>query len=423
MALTNIAWVGRLTGPKGEIASRVIRDVAPRFPDISFTIVGGPVTDEYRQMAGKNVLLTDFVADVNQVFSENDLVIGAGRVPVEAMRFGLPVIAVGENRYIGPIDDDTIAKAKATNFGDCDQLQVWNVQQLIDDLQSLISGERVLPVNEYADYVSDYQLDSVYPQVMSVYRQALMDDYLQRFKEVPVLTYHRVLTAWPAGSKFNIYVTIDELDWQIKSLKQRGYEFVTFKDIANGIQVKKPVILTFDDGYEDNYLNLLPLLKQHNAKAVIYALADRALKNNAWDMAKGEPEAPLMSDEQLLACHASGLIEIGSHGKQHRPLSKLCDDDASVEIRESKRILESLLGDEVVSFAYPYGNYGERETLLVKQAGYLFGVATVSGPLKLADDFMRVRRITMFPGTKTGKFKHKTSGWYLRYCKLKGKDF
>ena len=423
MALTNIAWIGRLTGPKGEIAWRIINEVAPLFPQSHFTIVGGPVTERYQTAAGSNVTLTGFVDDVKKIFAANDLIIGAGRVPVEAMRHGLPVIAVGENRYIGPVDANSIAVAKATNFGDCDQLQQWRTQQLVDDLRALIAGERVLPVAEYETYVADYRLEAVYPKVMNVYRQALMRSWLQRFKEIPVLTYHRVLSERPEGSKFNIYVTVAELEWQIESLKQRGFDFITFKDIAAGVQVKKPVILTFDDGYEDNYQNLLTLLQKHNAKAVIYALGDRTIRNNYWDMAKGEPEARLMSDEQLLACHSSGLIEIGSHGLTHRHLSRLNADEARHEVHESKRALERLLNDKVVSFAYPYGDYGVRETGQVHEAGYLFGVATVSGPVKMADELMRVRRITMFPDTKAAGFRKKTSGWYLRYCKLKGKDF
>lgn len=423
MALTNVAWVGRLTGPKGDIARTLISEVAPLFPEMRFSIVGGPVTDEYRALADGNVVLTDFVKDVNDIFKQNDLVIGAGRVPVEAMRFGRPVIAVGENRYIGPVTEKTIELAKATNFGDCDQLTPWDASLLINDLRSIAAGELEFPLDCYSDFVDDYRLDHVYPQVMAVYRQAHIAAALQRYKEIPVLTYHRVLREPPQQSKFNIYVTVDELETQLIRLKKRNFDFVTFKDIVNGAKPKKPVILTFDDGYEDNYQSLLPLLKKYQAKAVIYALGDRTVQNNYWDMALGEPEARLMNDEQLLECHQSGLVEIGSHGLSHQHLPQLSNDKAQQEIADSKQHLQELLQDEVVSFAYPYGDYGQREMELVREAGYCFGVATVSGPIKMANDLMRVRRITMFSNTKSAKFWRKTSGWYLRYCKLKGKDF
>jgi len=423
MVLSSVVWVGRLTGPKGEIAYRIITEVAPEFPDIEFTIVGGPVTERFSDKQGNNVKLLDFIANVEEVFAESDLVIGAGRVPIEAMRYGLPVIAVGENRYIGPINAATISQARATNFGDCDHLQSWDARQLIDDLKAVASGRIEMPLSDYAAYVEDYSLDKVYPEVMAVYKQAQVDAYLRGFKEIPVLTYHRVLQQSPEGSKFNIYVTVDELETQILNLEKRGFEFITFKDIASGVRVRKPIILTFDDGYEDNYHNLLPLLQKYQVRAVIYTLADRTVRSNRWDMALGEPKAPLMSDEQLIACHQSGYVEIGSHGLAHQHLPQLTDAEVRQEIVSSKSALESLIDDEVVSFAYPYGDYGEREVNLVREAGYIFGVGTINGPLSMVADLMQVRRITMFPNTKPAKFWRKTSGFYLRYCKIKGKDF
>ena len=119
----------------------------------------------------------------------------------------------------------------------------------------------------------------------------------------------------------------------------------------------------------------------------------------------------------------SGHVEIGSHGMNHKHLSKLDDNTSVFEIVESKKTLEDLLDTEVISFAYPYGDYSDRETANVKNAAYLFGIGTVNGPLNTVDDRYRIRRITMFPSTSTTGFRKKTSGWYLRYCKLKGKDF
>ncbi len=421
-SINKVTWIGRLTGPKGEIAYRIITEVAPHFPAITFTIVGGPLSERFSIAAGDNVLLSDFIEDVNQQFQESDLVIGAGRVALEAMAFGLPVIAVGEACYIGAIDDETIDEAKATNFGDCADQQDWQALRLIDDITRLVSGEK-LPLEKYTDYLADYRIYKVAPQVMHCYEQAMIRATLARFAEVPVLTYHRVLPVAPQGSKFNVYVTVDELERQLTQLKRRGFQFVTFKDIAQGLKPTKPIILTFDDGYEDNYLYLLPLLKKHNAKAVIFVLADDALTNNRWDIELGEPEAALMSSEQIDECHLSGHVEIASHGLSHRRLTTLTDDEINFEVSASKQRLEALINDEVVSFAYPYGDCDQRVSQAVAAAGYRFGVATISGPVKMADDLMRIRRITMFPKTDGFKFWKKTSGWYLRYCKIKGKDF
>ncbi len=153
MALTKVAWIGRFTGPKGDIAFELLKQVIPQFPKIKFTIVGGPVTSRFTSIKPDNVVMPGFVDDVNQIFAHNDLIIGSGRVPVEAMRYGKPVIAVGESCYIGPINKATIELAKASNFGDCDHLKPWRAEQLVNDLAGLISGDVELPLNEYADYV------------------------------------------------------------------------------------------------------------------------------------------------------------------------------------------------------------------------------------------------------------------------------
>ena len=422
-ASIELLWIGRFTGPKGELAQEIISRLAPAFPQVNFTMVGGPLDSALQASCPRNVELTGFVDDIQPFLLRASAVIGAGRVALEAMQAGKPILAVGENSYHGWITENTIAAAKATNFGDCNIFQKVDFDRFNADIEQFIKGEVRLPIEKYADFLSDYESESVYRDVMGVYREAAIDSYLQGFKEIPILTYHRVVKEPPCDSRINMYVTIDEMESQLKSLHQRGYETLTFKEIAEGKRVKKPVLLTFDDGYLDNYENLLPLLRKHNAKAVIFALANRDLSNNQWDMVNGEPEWPLMNNVQLKACVESGHIEIGSHGINHQHLSRLNDQDSCHEIGESKRVFEALLETEIVSFAYPYGDYSEREAEYVKDAGYLFGIGTVNGPLRTVDDRFRVRRITMFPGTSNMGFRKKTSGWYLRYCKFKGKDF
>lgn len=418
-----VAWIGRLTGPKGELARALLREVVPRFPAVAFTFVGGPVDAALEASAPKNAHLAGFVADIGAVMRQQDVVIGGGRVPPEAMRLGKPVIAVGEGCYIGPITAHTITHARTTNFGDCAAREPFMPAPLIRDLAALLRGTLTAPVQEYRGYLTEYDPELVYGQIARVYREALIDSYLDGFRELPVLTYHRVVPAPPRDSRFNVYITRAELDRQLATLKARGFETLTFRDVAAGRRARKPVILTFDDGYADNHDNLLPLLERHDARAVIFALGDRRIRTNAWDAALGEPEAALMDDAQLRACHASGRIEIGSHGLRHRHLRELDDAALAREVGESKRALEALLGADVLSFAYPYGEYGAREVEAVRRAGYLFGIGTVTGPVRIGVDRYRIRRIPIFPNTDRFGFWKKTSGFYLRYCKLKGKDF
>ncbi|OMH28012.1 polysaccharide deacetylase family protein [Motiliproteus sp. MSK22-1] len=423
MTALTILWVGRLTGPKGEIARKLAFEIAPEFSQVKFIFVGGPGVPESWPAPPENAHFIGQKNDVSNYYQTADLVIGAGRVALEAMKLARPVMAVGECCYVGLIQQQTIALGKASNFGDCFSPASIDWTALRQDLSAFVKGTITADTSAYTEYLADYDPQYVHQNVRKSYRQAMADAALSTFNEVPVLMYHQVPDSPPQGSIHCVYTVKEQLREQFSSLKKRGFQPVTFKELADGVRVKKPIILTFDDGYEDNYHNLLPLLEEFDFKAVIFALANESLTRNEWDIPGGEPPAALMTSEQLLACHQSGRIEIASHGLTHQHLPTLDADELAREMSDSKHRLEQLLDTEVVSFAYPFGDYQDREVAAAQSAGYLFAIATVSGPLHLADDFYRIRRINIMPKDRGIKFWKKTSGWYLRYCRWKGKDF
>jgi peptidoglycan/xylan/chitin deacetylase (PgdA/CDA1 family) len=417
----NISIIGRLTGPKGDIAYQILSKIAPQFPAVKFNIAGGPVTSRFEELASDNIKFYGFVDNVPSVIKESDLVIGAGRVAIEALQLNTPILAIGEKQYMGILDKTNIELAQVSNFGDCALDEHHDFDQISHDLKNFIQSD--YQQDDLSEVVGQYSPGVVLPKINQVYSHALTDVAFSKLKEVSVIMYHRVVDEPLTESKFNVYITKDKLDWQLGNLKKRGFDFITFKDLAKGAKVAKPIILTFDDGYEDNYLNLFPLLKKHQAKAVIYCLGDRTAQSNTWDEKLGEPRANLMSDKQIKECHDSDLVEIASHGLKHQHLPDLGDEEVREEFELSKSNLESLINDKVVSFAYPYGDYGDREEALAYESGYDFAIGTVNGPLKLTDNYYAIRRIQIFPNEGKLGFWKKTSGFYLRLCKLKGKDF
>jgi peptidoglycan/xylan/chitin deacetylase (PgdA/CDA1 family) len=233
--------------------------------------------------------------------------------------------------------------------------------------------------------------------------------------------YHRVTEEPVKGSKYDVFVTQANLKRHMCSLKEREFETVTFGDFFRRKLPKRPIVLTFDDGYEDNHRNLLPLLREFKMKAVVYVLGDRKHQTNFWDTSKGEPEAPLLSEGQIREMAASGLVEVGAHSLSHRKLTELPIVEMQKEIRESKKALESFLGEPVFSFAYPYGDLNGEVKKAVQEAGYPFGIAVESGPTRFGADLMEIRRVHMFPDTAGIDFMKKTSGFYLRYRKWLGR--
>ena len=92
------------------------------------------------------------------------------------------------------------------------------------------------------------------------------------------------------------------MEEQLRYLVDNGYEPIWFSDLAELEQYEKPVILTFDDGYDDNYTELLPLLRKYNVKATVFMIAD----------AMGMQHK--MTEEQVREMADSGLVSIQSHG-------------------------------------------------------------------------------------------------------------
>jgi len=249
----------------------------------------------------------------------------------------------------------------------------------------------------------------------------LNDDSPMPLFNLPILCYHRVVPEPPAEPGPNIYVTTDTLTRHLRQLQRRGMQTITFADLLDGHPLpRRPIILTFDDGYRDNHEHLLPLLEQFDARAVIFALGDRGLATNAWDTAHGSPVQPLMNDTELRACHDSGRVEIGSHGLTHAHLTQIDPQELEREIRASKTRLEDLLGAPVRSFAYPYGEWEPRERAAVESAGYAFGIATDKG-LPLAHDRYAAARRIVFPDTRGFGFYKKSSHWYPAYRRMLGR--
>lgn len=424
-----ILIVGRLSGPKNKVILKLAREVAPRVlaavPGARFEFVGGPVGEEHRAIQDQNPRLSfvGFQTPLGSFYEKATVVVGAGRVALEAMSAVKPVVALGEQKYIGPLLLPVLEEAKRTNFGDCFEGGAFDWEKTAQDLIALLKDPALRAQTAQTGHEllkKEYNLDTLYPRLESIYQSVILQSNLSRFHEIPVLMYHRVTEGPVQGSKYNVFITRDRLREHLASLKARGFETVTFGDFFQRKLPKKPVMLTFDDGYEDNYRNLLPLLREFKMKAVGYVLGDRKHKTNFWDTSKGEPEAALMSSEQIKEMADCGQVEIGAHSLSHRHLTELPIVDMKKEVGESKKNLEELLGRPILSFAYPYGDVNAEVKKAVQEAGYPFGIAVNSGPTRFDGDLLEIRRVHMFQETSGIDFWKKTSGFYLRYRKCFG---
>lgn len=198
-----------------------------------------------------------------------------------------------------------------------------------------------------------------------------------------ILMYH-MIAAPRRGARFNgLRVAPGVFARQLRWLSQQGWHSYTVSELVAqaGQLPEKSFAITFDDGYADNLLQALPLLKKYHCKATLYLVVDRFGRDWSVQRKAHHNEGELkkeakLSDAQVQEMLASGCIELGSHGMTHANFMAL--DEAAVrrELVESRRVLQERFGVAVDSFAFPFGLYRPEQVELVRSAGYCSAVTT-----------------------------------------------
>lgn len=201
----------------------------------------------------------------------------------------------------------------------------------------------------------------------------------------PILEYHQVTDA-PLDPDFEVYnVPPAEFAAQLDYLQAEGYTAITLQDFMRVVHGKgnlpeKPIVLTFDDGYADNYSTMLPILEAHKMTAVIYVITNELGK------------AGYLTLDELKDMQRRG-IEIGSHTADHLPLTSLDATTRLKQIRESKIFLEWSGLQTIYSLSYPNGAFNAEIVELLKQEEYLTAVTGEAGLNTLATNPYELYRV------------------------------
>lgn len=201
-------------------------------------------------------------------------------------------------------------------------------------------------------------------------------------KGIPVLMYHAI--GYEKGNTAR--VPKEKFKAQMKYLKDKGYVTITLEQAYNFFITNKPVpekavVLTFDDGYVDNYLEALPILKEFGFVATIFIITNVVDKNPAY-----------MNLEQLKKMQAN-KIDIQSHTVYHDDLAKLSYEKQVKTLKDSKAFLEKALNKKVQYIAYPYGEYSKKTLTAVKEAGYKMAFTTGGRWSDKADGILTLDRV------------------------------
>jgi peptidoglycan/xylan/chitin deacetylase (PgdA/CDA1 family)/glycosyltransferase involved in cell wall biosynthesis len=434
-----IALIGRMTGPKGDKARDFLLKIAPTLlashPDLQIDVIGGgpemlgPTFEEaFNRLTGAHrsqVQFKNFVKNLDQELGNYSVIIGAGRVAIEALLAGIPVLALGEHSYQGLVTPQSYNQAKASNFGDMGAIELSlaiDFNRFENDLRSAIdscplSKEDRQDLRHLA--VNDFAIENVCPQVMNLYKSAYFERNVP--KNIPVLMYHKV-PSHEIHTQHRIFVTKDRFERHLQFFKKKNFQTISFSELEeyrSGKRdfiafPKKPLIITFDDGYIDNLTNAAPLLKQYGFGATIFLLADQAVDHNYWDANNGDPKSAIMTLEQKKEL-ISYNFEIGSHGFRHEKIVDMDDKKAWHELHGSKAVLEKAFAQNVNVYAFTYGITSPHHAKMAERAGYNFAVNTDTGGLSFEENPYAIFRVNVFPEDGEAQLKKKTSSWYRKY--------
>ncbi len=221
-------------------------------------------------------------------------------------------------------------------------------------------------------------------------------------KCLKILTYHGISNETNPDET----VTPEEFEKQLQYIEE-NYKVISLEEAVEYIQndIEKAagsIVITFDDGYSDNYHYAYPLLRKYNFPATIFLIS-----NFINDVA-----GKYLSQSQIDKMERNN-ISFGSHTISHRILSRLTNEEVVREISDSKAVLESRLGRNVNSFAYPVGtraDFNEEIIGIVKTCNYSYACSNMYGMNDEKADLFALKRIGIETTDNFFIFKKKIEG-------------
>lgn len=434
-----LALLGRSSGPKGKriesIGFACFETWLQTIPHLEISIIA-PQPDRF----SRNFLT--HVATLNGRFPDRlkiqghlsplrphlrhyDLNICSGRIAIESLLEKVPVMACGEYGFHGLVEEQNWQDVLASNFGDIG-VNAMTVPISLEEVKKqtldFFSGNRP----DFKDRenlasltAQEFNEIPIQAQLLEIYKAAIFKKNIRRW--IPVLMYHKIPDS-DLTSRHRIFVSKNNFEKHLQYFRRKNLTTLTFQDLLAywdlekpyNLFPKKPLLLTFDDGYRDNLTNAQPLLQKYKMKATIFLLADHQILENSWDSDTGEKSQPLMSLEEKRKLDPA-VFEIGSHGLHHIHLTQASRELALLEMKSAKAVLTKDLGSDPVVFAYPFGSTNSKLADLCFQAGYRFAVNTDQGGLELPDQPHSIFRVNIFPEDSPWQLRKKTAPWYRDY--------
>lgn len=220
--------------------------------------------------------------------------------------------------------------------------------------------------------------------------------------KIPILMYHEIVDENPSQFLLetvqrSYLVRRESFEEQMAYLSGSGYTSLGFNEVMDSLKGKgrpagKPAVITFDDGFLNNYNYALPILRKYNLTATFFISTGLV----------GRPG--MLSWDQIREMKRAGM-SIESHAVTHALLSTLTPEGLEYELKESRSIIEREVGSPVNFLSYPNGDYSRQVMMSLKKHGYLGACSSKFGTNGKATDEFAMKRIKIANSYGIGDFK------------------
>lgn len=224
---------------------------------------------------------------------------------------------------------------------------------------------------------------------------------IPRQKGIPVLMYHSI-----GHENTLLAVKLEVFRRQMEYLKDNNYQVIKLSDLVNFLKSDLPlpdkvVVLTFDDGFKDNYSNTFFVLKEYNFPATIFLTIGSIGK----EVITSQGNFPALGWDEIKEMHDSGLIDFQPHTMTHPKLDQITLEEVKSEIIQSKKIIEERLNKKCNFFAPPKGRYSREIKEVLRNEGFEAILTIEKGLIEKDDDLFSLKRRAVNSTTSFIQFK------------------
>ncbi len=202
---------------------------------------------------------------------------------------------------------------------------------------------------------------------------------------IPILMYHSISDADPNN---NLLVPPSMFEEQMAWLEANEFNAMNLDEALEAMETgkvpKRPVVITFDDGYSDNYTSAFQSLKNHGLKATFFVITD------------GVDNGYYMSSDMLKEMQAAGM-SIENHTANHLELDKLPRGEAYEAIKRGQDFLRNNIGSDANYLCYPVGKYNDETIEIQQELGIKAATTTQGGISSIGDGLYQLKRVRIYP--------------------------